>query len=104
LGASAISWSVRSFLGERKEMNDEFEKRITKEGFTSAGAEWSPKNAILFEKLFAIIDEARKEFLDIVETKLSLKINGKVDWKKAAKLMELRNIIRLKWFEKWFGD
>ena len=55
------------------------------------------------EDLSAIVEEAEKEWLAIEETELPLKVNGKVDWEKTAQLMEIRNILRLRWLEKWLG-
>ena len=49
------------------------------------------------------VDEAKKEWLEIEECELPMKINGQVDWQKTAELMELRNIIRNRWFKKWLG-
>jgi hypothetical protein len=55
------------------------------------------------EDLLQWLDEAKKEWLEIEECELPMKINGQVDWQKTAELMELRNIIRNRWFKKWFG-
>ena len=74
-------------------MNEgEFKKRITKS--------WMPIRKI---PTFVLIDDARNEWLEIEECELPIKTNGTVDWQKTAELMELRNIIRNRWFEKWFG-
>jgi len=55
------------------------------------------------KELLKTVEEMRNEFLDIEEVELPLKVNGKIDWKKTAELMELRNIIRLKWFKRWLA-
>jgi len=63
---------------------------------------YNPPTYVLAQAKKAI-EEMRNEFLNVEEVELPLKVNGKVDWKKTAELMELRNIIRLKWFRRWLA-
>jgi len=60
------------------------------------------KDYVHVETVLKIVEEMQKEWLDIEETELPLKVRGKVDWKATAKLMEARNLIRAKWFKRWF--
>jgi hypothetical protein len=95
-------------------MNDgEFKKRIEEHKHGLAEIIGKPQTEILTEVASLLenegilvelmLDDARNEWLEIEECELPIKTNGTVDWQKTAELMELRNIIRNRWFEKWFG-